>query len=229
MKHLINGRLFAIALSLCTILGFMTSVVNAAERVVYDQSNFGPYSSRVLVNPTHIVGPGVQESDWYPIYFWRDPSYLPDDHDLLSNLAPSDPTGILHNFYAPLTFDGFGIFPDGYTPTSAPQMSKHNGNYVPVYFVPISAFNPGMTLLDLYNLVGEGCALAGTADQYNEVLQVDAQIPKFNISLKGTLNDETRFSVITVGQSVPEYAPFVALRIFTIKGLPEVDLDTCSP
>ena len=64
-----------------------------------------------------------------------------------------------------------------------------------------------MTLDNLYDLVNEGCALAGTANQYNEVLQVDTQIPKFNISLQGSLNDGTRFSAITVGQSVPEYAP----------------------
>ena len=146
MKLPITSRLTSIALTACMSLGLVASEAIAGVRAEFNQFNFGPLTTRALFPGKNVDGPGVQQTDWYPVYLWRLPSdqcsfYLDppgisipftDDHLLVPNVAPSDPTGVLHNWGCPLAFEGFGIFED--ESALVPRLSNLTGN-VPVYFV----------------------------------------------------------------------------------------------
>ena len=245
MKLPFTNRLTAIALTACMSLGLVASEAIAGVRAEFNQFNFGPLTTRALFPGINFEGPGVQPTDWYPVYLWRLPSdqcsfYLDppgisipftDDHLLVPNVAPSDPTGVLHNLGCPLAFEGFGIFED--ESALVPRLSNLTGN-VPVYFVhkddvaKYSAvpFNV-MTWGNLKGLVADGCALEGSAE-LSEVLQSEApegasggaQVPSFKISLKGYLDIGTPFSVLAVGQGVPSNPPNIAtVRTFKVEGL----------
>lgn len=264
MKLPITSRLTAIALTACMSLGLVASEAIAGVRAEFNQFNFGPLTTRALFPGKNVEGPGVQQTDWYPVYLWRLPSdqcsfYLDppgililftDDHRLVPNTDPNDPTGVLHNLGCPLAFEGFGIFED--ESVLVPRLSNLTGN-VPVYFVHSSdvdeyAAPPGdpdpfnrMTWGNLQDLVNGGCALEGSAD-LREVLQSEApldpvtlepipggaQVPSFKISLKGYLTDGTPFSVLAVGQRVPSNPPNIAtVRIFNVEGLEYIERPDC--
>jgi len=252
MKQPLTSQLGAIVLTVCMSLGLVTAEVGAGERIEFNQFNFGPLTTRALFPGVNAGGPGVQETDWYPVYLWRLPSdqcsfylYPPgipipftDDHNLVTNVAQSDPTFVLHNLGCPLTVVGWGIYENESDPV--PRMTHLTGN-VPVYFVHSSDVNEysgvpfnTMTWGDLQGLVSAGCVLEGSAE-LSEILQGDApegasggaQVPSFKISLKGYLADGTLFSVHTVGQVVPSNPPGVAtVRTYKVKGLEYVDRPT---
>lgn len=203
MKHSIISKISSIALTACVSLGIVATEVNAGERVEFNQFFFAPITTRALFPGINLEGPGVQQTDWFPVYLWRlaseqcafpldlDGDGVPDtvipfgdDHNLVSNVAPvSDPiTGVLHNLGCPLAIEGWGIFEDlSVLPAPTPRMSKLTGN-VPVYFVHSSdvenfsgvPFNT-MTWGDLQELVDCGFALEGSAE-LNEVLQSEAPV-----------------------------------------------------
>jgi hypothetical protein len=252
MKHSIISKISSVALTACVSLGIVATEVNAGgERVEFNQFFFAPITTRALFPGINLEGPGVQQTDWFPVYLWRLASetcafpldldqdgeiepgealLFTDDHNLVSNIAPSDPTGVVHNLGCPLAFEGWGIFEDlSVLPAPTPRMSNLTGN-VPVYFVHSSDVSLDMTWGDLQDLVAAGCALDGSA-QLNEVLQSEApvdapdgaQVPGFKISLKGYLNNGIPFSVLAVGQGVPSNLPGVAtVRTYKVKGLEDV-------
>ena len=238
MKLPTTSRLTAIALTACMSLGLVASVAIAGVRAEFNQYNFGPLTTRALFRGINFEGPGVQPTDWYPVYLWRlpsdhcsfylDPPGIPipftDDHLLVPNVAPSDPTGVLHNLGCPLAFEGWGIFED--ESALVPRLSNLTGN-VPVYFVHSSDVSLSMTWGDLQGLVDNGCALEGSAE-LNEVLQSEApegvtggaQVPSFKISLNGYLLNGIPFSVLAVGQNVPSNPPSIAtVRTYQVEGL----------
>jgi hypothetical protein len=242
MKIPFTSQLSSILLMVCMSLGFVAAEVGAGERIEFNQFNFGPLSTRALFPGVNTGGPGVQQTDWYPVYLWRLPSdqcsfYLDppgisipftDDHNLVTNVAPSDPTFVLHNLGCPLTVVAWGIYENEYDPV--PRMTNLKGN-VPVYFVHSSDVDNSMTWGDLKGLLSDGCALEGSAE-LSEILQGDApegvsggaQVPSFKISLKGYLTDGTLFSVHTVGQIVPSNPPGIAtVRTYQVKGLEEIE------
>lgn len=204
MKLPITSRLTAVALTACISLGLVTSEAISGVRTELDQFNFGPFTTRALFPGINIDGPGVQPTDWYPVYLWRLPSdqcafpnpipippetlLFTDDHRLVTNTDLNDPTGVLHNLGCPLAFEGFSIFEEEPTPDLpvVPRLSKLTGN-VPVYFVHSSdvdekappegdpdPFNK-MTWGDLQDLVICGYALKGSAE-LKEVLQSEAPV-----------------------------------------------------
>ena len=71
MKSTIAKRLFAIALAVCAATLLSPTMVSAGDRVEVDQSNFGPLTTRALFPGVNLGGPGVKESDWYPVYLVR--------------------------------------------------------------------------------------------------------------------------------------------------------------
>jgi hypothetical protein len=249
MKKPFTSQPVAIALLACISLGLLSAEVGAGERVEFNQFNFGPLTTRALFPGVNMEGPGVQQTDWYPVYLWRQPSeqcnfyldppglWIPftDDHNLVTNVAPSDPTGVLHNLGCQLTVVAWGIYEN--ESDAVPRMTNLTGN-VPVYFVHRSDVNDysgfpfnTMTWGDLQDLVDDGCALEGSA-QLSEILRGDApagasggaQVPGFKISLKGNLADGTPFSVHTVGQIVPSNPPGVGtVRTYKVKGLEDID------
>ena len=259
MKYQIR-RLPAIALTACTAIGISVAEVNAGERVELNQFNLGPVTTRALFPGINVDGPGAQETDWYPVYLWREPSDqcalpvdtdgdgvpdslmptpFPNNHSLVFNIAIPPTSGnpiydqSVYNMGCPLAIEGFGIW--GSETDIVPRMANMKGDDVSVYFVHSNDVSLGMTWGDLMNLVDNGCALQGTAD-LSEVLQSEspdptlspggAQVPKFKISLKGTLNDGTRFTVLTSGQKVPnsnEDPDPTIIRTYKVKGLKDIE------
>jgi len=257
MKQPFTSQLGAIVLTACMSLGLVTTQVVAGERVdEINQYSFGPITTRALFPGINTGGPGVQGTDWYPVYLWRQPGdqcsiyfqpldiWIPftDDHYLVSNVDPNDPTGILHNLGCPVIVSAWGIYdeydPENPNPGNVPRMAHLTG-IVPVYFVHSSdveqyegPMGNEMTWGDLQGLLNDECALQGTA-QLREILQGEgriegiiggAQVPSFKISLKGNLDDGTPFSVHTVGQIVPSNPPNIAtVRTYQVKGLEHIE------
>ena len=249
MKLPFTSRLTAIALTACMSLGLVASEAGAGIRAEIDPTNFPPISTRALFPGINFEGPGVQVTDWYPVYLWRDPSQclipvppadpddpptflpFPSDHNLVTN--ESGIFGVFHNVFCPILVEGFGIFED--ESSIVQRMLNMKGN-VPVYYIHSDDVRLDMTWGDLMGLVEDGCALQGMAD-LKEILQPTtpdpevfpggAQIGSFNIKLNGSLTsagyEGISFSVHTVGQNVPSNPPGVAtVRTFKVKGMEDI-------
>ena len=231
MKKTIAKRPLTIALLACATIWLSPTLVSAGERVELDQFNFGPLTTRALFPGVNIDGPGVKDSDWYPVYLVRDPYAcsldFPDDHLLVFNIRQSSPDPTYH-FACPLLVEGFAIYED--EGDMFPRISNLRAANVPVYFVYRDDVSLFMTWGELSGLLDEGCALRGETYRYREILQPGspdpavfpggAKVPSFNISLSGNLEDGTRFTVHTVGQVVPGPTfPNVVVRTYRIEGL----------
>lgn len=235
MTRITNNRLLAFALILCAGVWLSPGPTSAGERILYDQYTFGPLTTRALFPGLNLAGPGVKDTDWYPVYLVRDTEAcgapFPLDHSLVFNARPN-PSDPWYQMDCPLLFEGFGIFEDSISVTPVPRISNLWSDFIPVYFVHKDDVNLEMTWGDLMYLVDEGCAIGGMANRYREILQSEspnpvmfpggAKVPSFNIRLSGYLDDGTRFSVHTVGQLVPGPTfPSAVVRTYRIKGLEE--------
>ena len=231
MKSTIAKRLFAIALAVCAATLLSPTMVSAGDRVEVDQSNFGPLTTRALFPGVNLGGPGVKDSDWYPVYLVRNPYAcgfeFPDDHLLVLNVRQSTPDPS-YQFACPLLVEGFAIYED--EGDMFPRIGNLRAANVPVYFVYKDDVSLDMTWGEFSELLDEGCSLSGETYRYREILQPGspdpdlfpggAKVPSFNISLNGYLEDGTQFAIHTVGQIVPGPTfPNTVVRTFQIKGL----------
>ena len=245
MKNLIINHIVSIALAVCMSIGLVVTGASAGIRADFESApeTFPPLTTRALFPGVNAGGPGVQQTNWYPVYLWRDPGQcfpvsFPDDHILTSNLLPSPeiPFPGFHNVFCQILVDGFGIFEN--EGSLVQRQMNFKGN-VPVYFVHSEDASLGMTWGELVTLVDDGCALQGTA-KLSEILHGEspdpdnfpggAQVPGFKISLKGALSstgyEGLSFSVHAVGQHPPSQ-PAIA-RTVKIEGLADIMRpDTC--
>lgn len=239
MKNTIASRLLTIALLLGAVTWLSPSLVSAGERVQYTQFTFGPLTTRALFPGVNLAGPGMQDTDWYPVYLVRDPyacpGEFPEDHLLVYNMRQTSPDPSYH-FACPLLIEGFGILEDA--SAMFPRVSNLWAGHVPVYFVHKDDVSLAMTWGELSDLLDDGCALRGMAHRYREILQTGspdpvtmpggANVPSFNISLSGYLEDGTRFSVHTAGQVAPGPTfPSGIVRTYRVKGLADKE-NVCS-
>jgi hypothetical protein len=240
MNKTIAKRLFAIALVAFSATLLSPTSVRASERVEVTQFNFGALTTRALFPGVNVGGPGVQGSEWYPVYLVRDPYAcaleFPEDHLLVFNIRLSSPDPSYH-FTCPLLVEGFGIYGD--ESDIFPRIGNLRGDNVPVYFVHKDDAYLGMTWGEFSGLLDAGCVLQGETNRYHEILQPGspdpsvfpggAKVPSFNISLSGYLEDGTRFTVHTVGQLVPGPTfPNTVVRTYQIMGLDDKEYP-CSP
>jgi len=239
MKRMIAKRHLAIALLVCAATLLSPTLVSAGDRVEVNQFNFGPLTTRALFPGVNLGGPGVKDTEWYPVYLVRDPYAcgfeFPEDHLLVFNVRQSSPDPSYH-FACPLLVAGFAIYNE--EGDMLPRIGNLRAANVPVYFVHKDDVNLFMTWGELSGLLDEECALQGETYRYREILQPEspdpslggAKVPSFNISLNGYLEDGTRFAIHTVGQIVPGPTfPNTVVRTYLIKGLDDKEYPCSQP
>jgi len=199
-------RLLNIFIVLAT-LGMFGSSVNAADRVLIDEMDtnmaFSPMYGRVIDN---------LESEYVPVYFYRDPECVNPGFDLLTSY---DVPGAF--FCLPLTAEGFAIFKDRENnPFDPPMLSKLKGDGVPFVFVERDTYNmiaaDGLTIGDLRDY-----GAWGTATSFKEELQ---PIPPglINIVAEGMRDDGVAFRFRLTSQFFEgDVSIIIAERVFELK------------
>lgn len=122
-----------------------------------------PFYARIEPAPPHVFIDG----EWAAIAFYRDPTCVPEEFNLLFFFDPPAAFG------CQLMVRGTDLWHDE-PGSGAPKISKSSGTgAVPVWFVPVGAFQQAtedgeLMIRELASLEG---LLKGQANQFNEVLQ----------------------------------------------------------
>lgn len=138
----------------------------------------------------------IEDGEWAAIPFYRDPSCVPPDFNLL---AFFDVPGA---FSCPLTVEGFDIWEHGPGADPAPIMSSTNGaTTVPVWFFSWPQLQAAMGdgVLTRTELEGLSSRVVGYADRYHETLRPGRMIA---LTASGTLSDGTPFRFHLAGTVV---------------------------
>lgn len=142
------------------------------------------------------VGLQVLESEgWVVIPFYRSPSQVPADFNLLRFYDFPGPGGP-GAFAAPLLMTGFLLIEPDAPLGTFPRQVELRGEGVPVWLVPAPAFHAaaGDGVLTLAELRGAS-PLEGTATHYHETLHPREGEHKIVIEARGTVPDGRRFDV----------------------------------
>lgn len=156
-----------------------------------------PFYARVELLPPYIFNDG----QWAAVVFYRDPSCVPADFNLISVFD------VPAAFSCPHTVHGTSLW-NGEPFNGAPKIIDIGGNgAVPVWFVPWDAVSDqarpdgSLTVADLQQIEGR---LVGHADQYTEELQPHADPafgggghpnPKMIVNAHGQLEDGRDFKL----------------------------------
>ncbi len=156
-----------------------------------------PFYARVELFPPYIFNDG----QWAAIIFYRDPSCVPDDFNLITVFD------IPAAFSCPHTVNGTSLWHGSYL-NGAPKIVNMSGNgAVPIWFVPWDAVKDqarpdgNLTVADLEQISGR---LVGYADQYTETLHPHPDPtfgggghpnPKMIVDAQGQLDDGRSFNL----------------------------------
>ena len=133
------------------------------------------------------IGPdAVQTDEWAAIPFYRLPSCVPADFNLLRFMDPP------RAFGCPLTVEGQEVWERGPGQDAAPKLVVTRGQGVPIWFASSSELQAAMSdgVLTIGELSSLQSLVVGTADVYQEVLRPGELIV---INARGTLSDGRRF------------------------------------
>lgn len=177
----------AIAALALGLLPVGTSVANV--RVAFPEETPGPpYYARISSDGA------PQTSQWAAIVFYRDPSCVPSDFNLLQFFD------IPRAFGCPFTIEGFEIWQNGPGQDPAPIQVKSRGlGAVPVWFVAPQELDAAMA--DGVLTIGELSALpslqVGAADRFQEVLHPTQATGsgKLTITASGSLSNGRTFQL----------------------------------
>ncbi len=174
-----------------------TLVVQAAIRYNVPEDNEPPFYARIGQDEIY------HNDDWAAIVFYRDPSCVPADFNLLEffDFEP-DPVFGLRVFGCPLTIAGFEVWKNGLGLDLAPTQGKYHGlGAVPVWFVswPELQTLKADNVLTIGELSSASSLRIGSASFYSETLHPTggAQVPHITIDAHGQLTDGTRFQFQT--------------------------------
>lgn len=147
---------------------------------------------------------GLHTEEWAAIVFYRAPSCVPRDFNLLEffDFTPDDAFG-LRVFGCPLTVSGFEVWENG--PEDGAPLSSHLRGLgaVPIWFVSwpllreiINVDDPVLTIADLEDLN----PLVGLASFFEEELHptFGAQHPHYSLVARGQLENERSFQIQAV-------------------------------
>jgi len=157
------------------------------------------------------IGPdAVHTDEWAAIPFYRDPSCVPADFNLLSFIdAP-------RAFSCPLTVEGFEVWENGPGIDRAPLHAvTREADAVPVWFVSWPELQAAMAdgRLTITELAALPSLVVGSADQYQEVLHPNEMI---HLNATGTLSDGRAFQVhgtCRCGETASGSHPVVRIRM----------------
>lgn len=170
-----------------------TLVVQAAVRYNVPEDNEGPFYARIASDEIY------HNDDWAAIVFYRDPSCVPADFNLLEffDFAP-DPDFGLRVFGCPLTIAGFEVWKNGLGLDPAPiQVKSHGLGAVPVWFVSWPELQALVAddVLTIGELSSASSRRIGIASLYSETLHPTggAQVSHITMDARGQLTDGTQF------------------------------------
>lgn len=145
------------------------------------------------------IEPASEAVEWVPIVFYRDPSCVPADFNLLNFFdAP-------RAFGCPLTVEGFEIWRNGPGQDTAPLQVKSRGlGAVPVWFVSAAEHEAAIAdgVLTITELRALPSLLMGTAERYHEVLHPGEEAgrrARLTITASGSLSDGRSFRLQVSG------------------------------
>ena len=133
------------------------------------------------------IGPDIIHTDeWVAVPFYRLPSCVPPDFNLLSFMDPP------RAFRCPLTVEGLEVWERGPGQDPAPQQVVTTGRGVPIWFASTAELEAAASdgMLTIGELSGLQSLIVGTADVYQEVLRPGKLIV---INASGTLADGRSF------------------------------------
>lgn len=148
---------------------------------------------------TTILDQLFHTEDWIAIPFYRDPSCVPDDFNILEHFdfpGPDAPGA----FACPLVVNGFLLIEPDAPQGTFPRQVVLRGDQVPVWFVPWTVFESEMadgvvTMAELQAMP----VMKGTARRFHETLKPRAADHIIVINSTGTLDEDGRdfqFSVM---------------------------------
>lgn len=149
-----------------------------------------PFYARIEFTPPHFLIAG----EWAVVPFFRDPSCIPENFNLLRLF---DPPAV---FGCPLVVSGFALWEE--VGVAAPRVSVASGTDVPVWLIPADAAlaaieDDVLTIGELATLPGR---LVGEATRFRELLHPTPFFgrgghanPKLTIDARGTLEDGRDF------------------------------------
>ncbi|HEX6229459.1 MAG TPA: hypothetical protein VFZ41_08385 [Solirubrobacterales bacterium] len=154
-----------------------------------------PAYARINDFPPHVLHDG----EWAAIYFYRDPSCVPADFNLLTFFD-------FGAFGCPLEVKGFDLWEAEPLSTPPKIIISRGTGAVPVWFVPVGVVDQAMQdgELTIGELAGLEGLLAGSADQFNETHHVlpspplgggGHPNPKIITNAHGQLEDGRRFNL----------------------------------
>jgi hypothetical protein len=148
----------------------------------------------------------AHDGEWAAIWFFRDPSCIPGDFNLLDTVdfTSASPGGPPRPFVCPLTVSGFDIWKNGPFPVdSVPMQESDSGNAVPVWFVRVADFQAAaaddqVTITEIMRMPS---LRKGIAHTFQTVDHFGAYRPQgegngsIETTANGTLQDGTSFQV----------------------------------
>ena len=190
MRRSRNIRVVGFLLMITVLVVLLPAgAAQAAVRLeVPEESPGGPFYAR-LGGP--LIAPHTDQ--WAAIVFYRDPSCIPADFNLLNFFdRPPRP------FRCPLTVEGFEIWRTGPGQDPAPMHTRlREAGLVPVWFVswPVLQAAAADGVLTIGELAGLPTLITGYADQFSETLHPlqGARNGHLQLNASGTLSDGRSF------------------------------------
>jgi hypothetical protein len=181
----------AIALAMLTMISIASAQV---RRLVPEESPSGPFYARLE------RGMVLQTADWVAIAFYREPTCVRPQFNLLNFF---DFANIPAIFACPLTVHGFELWRD---PASdpAPRQGKFQGNgAVPIWFVSAADFQAALPGITLTELLAMPSLMQGVATNFEETLHPlgGATQSMLQIVASGSLPDGRTFQFVAVEAS----------------------------
>jgi len=180
-------RVAVVAVTVGLVAGAAVVVHGNIRLLVPEESVSGPFYARLERGLVH------RTNDWVAVAFYRNPSCVPPDFNLLNFF---DFGNIPAVFACPLTVHGFEIWTNGPQVDTGPIQGKLRGNgAVPVWFVSVEDFTqalPGITRAELASMPS---LLEGSASFFEETLHPAgaAQQSMLKIVASGLLPDGRLF------------------------------------
>lgn len=197
-----NVLIIGIVLGLTLVAAVAWSQVSAANNglVRTDWPSADDPGPPFYARTDHLPPFVFNDGEWAVVVFYREPSCVPADFNLVQFFDPPAAFGCTP------TTQGYSLWQEALT--GAPKIAKTSGaGAVPVWFAPVEEVNQviqdGDLLID--ELEGLDGLLVGYADQYDETLQPHPlppelgggghPTPKLIVDAKGQLEDGRQFNL----------------------------------
>lgn len=196
-----NVLIIGILLGLTLVAAVAWSQVSAANNglVRTDWPSAEDPGPPFYARTDHVPPFVFNDGEWAAIVFYREPSCVPVDFNLVQFFDPPAAFGCA------LTTQGYSLWQEALT--GAPKIVKTSGGAVPVWFAPVDEVNQVTQDGDLLigELEGLDGLLVGYADQFEETLQphpLPPELgggghpnPKVIVEAKGQLEDGRQFNL----------------------------------